>query len=173
MALRKTADDKNIWFEVPPVTENIMGIDLVWKPVGFAKSQGFDIMTKRCQYVDRPFAYCHYEGIQCLSTKTGLLKTLRLYYEKAQFFNNSHYSIEHSVALSFIVPAADYMDNPELAKVRKTMNKIEKQNFFDQKLAARQLTKNLWIVKPENENRGRGIEIVSSWKELLGLMGSK
>lgn len=126
LGLRKTEDGKNIWFEVPPVTENIMGIDLVWKPVGFIKSQGFDIMSKRCQYVDRPFAYCHYEKISVLSTKTGLLKTLRLYYEKDQFFRNSHYTIEHSIAFSYIISVSDYMDNPELAKVRKQMHRIEK-----------------------------------------------
>lgn len=48
ISLRKTVDDKSIWFEVPPVTDNIMGIDLVWKPVGFVKHSGFDIMAKRC-----------------------------------------------------------------------------------------------------------------------------
>lgn len=41
------------------------------------------------------------------------------------------------------------------------------------KLPARQVLKNIWIVKPENENRGRGIEIVSTWKELSDLIMSK
>ena len=77
------------------------------------------------------------------------------------------------MAVSFISPFAEYMDNPELTKVRKHFHRFEKNNFLEVKLPARQLQKNLWIVKPENENRGRGIELVSSWKELISLLCQK
>jgi hypothetical protein len=33
--------------------------------------------------------------------------------------------------------------------------------------------KNLWLVKPDNENRGRGIEIMSTWKEFVDLATAK
>ena len=71
------------------------------------------------------------------------------------------------------MPSSDYLDNPEMKAVGKTFSRIEKQNYFDMKLPARQVLKNMWIVKPENENRGKGIEIVSTLKELTDHVMSK
>ena len=72
------------------------------------------------------------------------------------------------MAFSFITPTTEHLsENPELQKVRKFFSKFEKNNYSDCRLPARQLTKNIWIVKPENENRGRGIEIVTCWKDLI------
>ena len=137
IALRKTTDGSNIWNEVPAVTENILNMDLVWKPVGFVRNSAFDYMSRRCNHVNRPFAYPHYENIGILSTKSGLVKTLRSYYDKDLFFKDSGYSLEHTMALSFIVPSSEYMDSPEVNIVRKAFHRIEKQNYFDMKIAAR------------------------------------
>lgn len=54
--------------------------------------------------------------------------------------------------------------------MRKCFQKFERNNYSDSRMCARQLQKNMWIVKPDNENRGIGIEIVSSWKELVNHM---
>lgn len=117
---------------------------------------------------ERPFAYCHFENISTLTSKSGLIRRLRDYYEKSPLFKESMYTYEASMAFSFITPTSEYLsDNPELSKVRKYFFRFEKNNYSDCRLPARQLTKNIWIVKPENENRGRGIEIVTSWKELI------
>ena len=168
LALRLTASGQPIWVEVSPVTDTILGIDFVWKPVNFIRSHGFDMMTRRVYMrPERPFAYSYYENIGALSTKSGLLRCLRDFYDKVQVFRESSYTYEHSMAFSFIAPTAEYMDNPELAKVRKFFYRFEKHNYSDCRLPARQLTKNIWIVKPENENRGRGIEIISNWKDMI------
>ena len=34
-------------------------------------------------------------------------------------------------------------------------------------------SQNLWIVKPDNENRGRGIEIISTWKDFVDFANGK
>ena len=148
-------------------------MDLVWKAVNYIRSSSFDAMAKRVHEVDRPFAYNHFENIHIISTKTGLIKTLRTYYDKNGFFKDSGYTLEHSMALSFIVPLTEYLDNPEVGIVRKAFSRLEKNNFFDLKLPCRQVLKNIWICKPDNENRGRGIEIVNNWKEFIDLASSK
>jgi len=127
------------------------------------------MMSKRVlMRPERPFAYCHFENISTLTSKSGLIRRLREYYEKQPLFKDSLYTYECSMAFSYITPTAEYLsDNPELTKVRKYFNRFDKGNYSDCRLPARQLTKNIWIVKPENENRGRGIEIVTSWKELI------
>jgi hypothetical protein len=35
LKLRKNKDDKTIWNEMEPNTNNMAGIDFVWKPVNF------------------------------------------------------------------------------------------------------------------------------------------
>jgi len=165
---------KQIWVETQPVTENIMNIDLVWKPSNFQKSSGFEMMSKRCFLKpDKPFAYNHFEKIRVLTTKAGLTEQLSSYYSKCPLFTECGYSIEQSQALSFIIQPNDYAENVELQLLRKQFQRFEKGNVFDQRLTGRQLTKNLWIVKPDNENRGRGIDLASTWKELVQVIFSK
>jgi len=62
-------------------------MDFVWKPVNFIRQSGFTMMSKRClTRPERPFAYCHYENIASLTTKSGLVKLLRDYYSKTEAF---------------------------------------------------------------------------------------
>ena len=93
-----------------------MGIDFVWKPVSFTRSHGFDMMAKRVYMrPERPFAYSHFENISILTSKSGLIRRLRDYYERSHIFKGSNYSYESSMAFSFITPTAEYLsDNPEL-----------------------------------------------------------
>jgi hypothetical protein len=68
------------WIEVDPSVDSISICDLVWKPFNFLKN-GFDMIDKRKEENPRkPLVYNHFEHISILSTKTGLLKTLREYY---------------------------------------------------------------------------------------------
>lgn len=93
-ALRVDEDMKPLWKEVEPKTENVVNMDLVWKPVNFIKSQSFDLMMRRCfAQPERPFAYSHYENIHVLSTKPGLIRTLGEYYTKTPMFKSVGYTL--------------------------------------------------------------------------------
>ena len=71
------------------------------------------------------------------------------------------------MAFSFTISAQEYFDCHEMTMLKKTMTKIEKKNLVGEYLPSRHLKKNMWIIKPENENRGRGIELASSIKQLV------
>lgn len=139
LALRRNGAGQPIWLEVQPVTDTIMGIDFVWKPVNFVRQHGFDMMTKRVHMrPERPFAYCHFENISTLTSKSGLIRRLSDYYDNVQIFKHSGYSYESSMAFSFIAPTAEYIsDNPELSKVRKFFHRFEKNNYSECRLPAR------------------------------------
>ena len=97
------------------------------------------MMAKRCMnFVDRPFGYCHYEYISIISSKTGLLKTLREYYSKNPLFKKARYNYDHTMSMSFILPGADYIGTEDTTKVRKLFVKFEKKNLCGEKLSARQ-----------------------------------
>lgn len=144
-------------------------MDLVWKPVNFLRSQGFDLMTRRCLGTpDRPFAYCHYENISVISTKPGLIRTLGDYYSRTPMFKQVGYTLQHSMAMSFIIPAgSDAFAGRELGELKKLFKRIAKRDMAQESLPARQLEKNFWIMKPENENRGRGIELATTLQDIL------
>lgn len=74
------------------------------------------------------------------------------------------------MSMSYVLSSLDYLDSEDLHHVRRLFQKFEKKHLVGEKLPAKQLIKNLWILKPENENRGRGIELVSSYKQLLALL---
>lgn len=40
-------------------------------------------------------------------------------------------------------------------------------------LPEKQTLKNLWLVKPEGLNRGRGIEVFNSFKDIMNFIGAK
>lgn len=174
LALRRFPDDAPIWKEVKPETDNIPSMDMVWKPVGFVRTNGYDMMMKRCvMKPERPLVYCHFENIQILSTKPGLIKTLKEYYGKTEKFKKVGFQYTHTMALSFLISANGDFGSETLKEVKKIFKKLEKKYFSDMTLPAKQLEKNMWILKPENENQGRGIEIISSYKQLVSTLMQK
>lgn len=78
-------------------------------------------------------------------------------------FVKAGYSLNHTMAMSFLVPAGDCLGSAELGELRRVCKRIEKREVTSESLPARQLEKNFWILKPENENRGRGIELATSF----------
>lgn len=126
-------------------------------------------MTRRCLGTpDRPFAYCHYENISVISTKPGLIRTLGDYYSRTPMFKQVGYTLQHSMAMSFIIPAgSDAFAGRELGELKKLFKRIAKRDMAQESLPARQLEKNFWIMKPENENRGRGIELATTLQDIL------
>ena len=95
LALRLDSEGKQIWEITAPITDNIPFIDLVWKPVGFCRSHGYDRMMRRCfMQPERPFAHCHFENIRVLTTKSGLVKSLKAYYESSEQFKAANHTFD-------------------------------------------------------------------------------
>ena len=82
-------------------------------------------MQNRCNHNPDPFAYCHFENINVLTTKPGLIKTLKYYYERNDEFKKAGYTIDHSMAMSFVIPANEYLDSHDLHQMRRTCLKYE------------------------------------------------
>ena len=93
----------------------MLAIDFVWKPVNFQRSSGWELMAKRCVVSpERPFSYSHYENIACLSTKSGLVNTLRNYYNRTAKFKKAGYTYDYTMAASFILSGVDYLASEDM-----------------------------------------------------------
>lgn len=131
-------------------------------------------MHKRCiTFLDRPFAYCHFENIQSLTTKPGLIRALSEYYTKTDMFRKAGYSVQHSMAMSFMIPVSDSIASSSLNQLKKVFKRIENHHAANESLPLKQMEKNMWIIKPENLNRGQGIEIASKFGEILSHIHGK
>lgn len=83
-------------------------------------------------------------------------------------FKQVGYTLQHSMAISFIIPASsESLGSREVTELKKLVRRIAKRDLAGESLSARQLEKNFWIMKPENENRGRGIELATSLQDIL------
>mgnify|MGYP000276410248 CR=1 FL=1 len=77
------------------------------------------------------------------------------------------------MAFSFLVPGEDCLNSEEMKDLKKLFKKFEKKQLTDDRLPAKQMERNYWIVKPENENQGRGIELATTYKELKDILMRK
>jgi len=66
---------------------------------------------------------------------------------------------------SFIITGA--MNNNDWKDFRKRMSDVAKGYCSDEMVPYKHTLKNLWLVKPDNLNQGRGIEIFKNIKDII------
>jgi len=73
-----------------------------------------------------------------LSTKPGLIKTLKEYYGKEYKFKKAGFHYTHTMALSFVIGGSlDLLCCDELKEVKKLFKKFEKKQYSEQTLPAK------------------------------------
>lgn len=160
------------WIEVDPTVESVTTCDFIWKPFNYMKA-GFDLMDKRREEpIKRPLVYNHFENISVLSTKTGLLKSLRDYYSTCKEALDVKYSVHDTLPLAFIITS-----NPadlEFKEFKKKYKQIERgYTMNDRSMPSKHLALNYWLLKPSNMNQGKGIEIFNSMKQVNSYLTNK
>jgi len=100
-----------------------------------------------------------------LTTKTGLLKSLRRYYKIAQDPATFHYSIYDTTPTSFIIVSGN--QDADYQAFLQRFKEIEKSYYAREKVPAKHCSQNIWLIKPAAMNQGRGIEIFNN--DLAGM----
>lgn len=142
--------------------EAIEKAHFMWRPCNYGL-MGFDKLTKRKKNCDYPLVFNHFEYIRCICTKTGLIRSLTKYYENNPDAIAAKYSVFHSTPTTFISDGP----NKNIHLQKTLIRHVEK--FLPDK----QCYKNLWLVKPEGMNRGRGIEVFNNLKDIMNFVGTK
>lgn len=52
-------------------------------------------------------------------------------------------------------------------------HQIERKNYHKEKVPEKHLEKNVWFVKPESDNQGKGIILSNNFKEIEAFLVSK
>lgn len=117
----------------------------------------------------------HFQGNRCITTKTGILRSLSMYYKQTdslctsgskQDMNN----ISHSEVLPtcFIITVG--IEDNEFFHFVNRFNEIEKKFFVRERIPAKHCQDNWWLIKPANMNQGKGIKIYNTMKEITSFL---
>ena len=92
-----------------------------------------------------------------------MIRTLKSYYESNQDAIAANYSLFETTPTTFLVDDTCKTTNLQKQMIRHV------ENYLPEK----QCLKNLWLVKPEGLNRGRGIEVFNNLKDIMRFIGAK
>ena len=159
---RNMMNARSNWKELEDEDEAIETAHMMWRPVNYGIS-GYEKINKRRKNSKFPLIFNHFESIRCISTKTGLIRTLKKYYGFNQDAIDAKYTVFHTTPTTFLVD--DTLSSTNLQK--NLIRHVEKY------LPEKHWLKNLWLVKPEGLNRGRGIEVFNSLKDIMSFIGAK
>ena len=113
----------------------------------------------------------HLENNREITTKTGLIRSLRLYYSTNEIALQSSYQVHDTIATSFII-TANYEDVEYQLFVNR-FNEIGMMHSNKERTPAKHCEKNMWLIKPAALNQGQGIEVCRNLKEIQKSFRSK
>lgn len=94
----------------------------------------------------------HFEVNSGICTKSGLVRTLKKYYENQKEARASNYSIFDSTPTTFLVTTSRADDNNSMTNFISRFNEIEKSVARKERMPVKHCSENIWLVKPENMN---------------------
>ena len=105
----------------------------------------------------------HFSSIKCLTSKTGLLRSLVAYYTAAGL---DPFAFTPTTFIVKNCRTAQRGDGSDYSVFLQRFKEINKGKFDNERLPAKHCLKNMWIVKPAFLNQGRGIQVFSELGKL-------
>ena len=106
----------------------------------------------------------HLENNREITTKTGLIRSLRLFYTSHDPAVQCLYQVHDTIATSFII-TAQYEDTEYQLFMNRFME-IANMHSVKERTPAKHCAKNMWLIKPAALNQGKGIEVCRTIKEI-------
>ena len=113
----------------------------------------------------------HLENNREITTKTGLIRSLRSFYQTNEGAIKAGYQVHDTIPTSFIITAQ--LEDLEYRLLQTRFIDIENGYCSKEKLPAKHCEKNMWLIKPAALNQGRGIEICRTLKEITTSLRTK
>ena len=109
--------------------------------------------------------YNHLEALKPITSKGGLIRALKKYYEESIFAKEYKYTVFDSTPTSFVIDIDNHCNASYLALLKR-YQELSQGIFYKEKLPEKHCKHNMWIVKPSFMNQGRGIEICKNLREI-------
>lgn len=155
--------------------DNITKINFVWKPCNFNYKMYTEIdnklfnsarMFNQTKSLEHELVVNHLENHREITTKTGILRTLKYYYKDNVNFIEDNYTIFDSTPTSFVVNSKFETDQWGQFSRRFTDLRAKSMHPIKEKMPQKHCDQNLWLIKPANENQGKGIKIMNDLDQI-------
>lgn len=101
--------------------------------------------------LERELIVNHLENHREVTTKTGLIRSLKYFYKDNVSYVEHNYTVFDSTPTSFVVNSR--LESDQYNQFAKRFSDIEKNTTaFKEKMPQKHCEKNLWLLKPANEN---------------------
>lgn len=176
-------DEKQGWEEIKHedlwLQANINKISFIWKPCNFNHKM-YGILdqviasrqltpSKNRKWVKSGLVLNHLENHREITTKTGLLRSLKYYYKDNLTFIENNYTLFDSTPTSFVVNTR--FETDQYTQFAKRYTDLQKNaQPFKEKMPAKHSEQNLWLIKPANENQGKGIKIMNDIDQIFSFL---
>lgn len=111
------------------------------------------------------------EGIQALVSKDGIYRHLQAYYKKLAKQSVVPENFQ-TLATCFIVHGGTE-EEEQMVQFKRTFRELENKVYKKWSIPQKHLENNQWILKPVYMNRGRGIEVFKTLREIRQYLSEK
>ena len=94
-----------------------------------------------------------------------MIRSLKSYYEYNKEAKAAGYGVFETTPTTFLVSLANKDEN-SLQAFTHRFQEISKGYCRREKTPAKHCEENIWLVKPENANQGRGIEVFRNLRDI-------
>ena len=138
-------------------------LSFIWKPTQFTLKQQFKIDNINYNRA-YPLIVNHIESFRTILTKNGLYKSLKNYYSNNTLALLHQYNENESVPTTFVIEPE--FSEEEFSAFTKRFKEISLGNYQNEPIPSKHCIMNMWLVKPANQNQGRGIDTFKKFKEI-------
>ncbi|KAL4469542.1 hypothetical protein ABPG74_004795 [Tetrahymena malaccensis] len=183
------------WDEIKSTQDekrSIKNSDFIWSSQNF-HYKIFSIIEDLELEQQQKLLINHFETNKSMCTKNGLIKSLRNYYQHNLQSSNQFillsifihimylseslkigqvgYSVFHTTPTTFIVKQG--FEDIEFQKFLAKYKAFENGKFETELIPMKHCIQNLWLIKPGNQNQGRGIVIYKNQNEIINFFQNK
>ena len=115
-------------------------------------------------FIGELLIFNHFENNKEICTKSGLIDSLSKYYKSNWYAYASGYGVFDSMATSFKIKISNVKSC--LQRFRGRYIELANKKYENENMPEKHCTENIWVLKPENMNNGRGIKISKDLKEI-------
>ena len=112
--------------------------------------RGYDRLDERLELSNSPIFINHFEVTRGICTKTGLIRTLKSYYEDHELAKNAGYTVFDTTPTTFVI--ARCSDDHEMSSLMHRYREISRGGSRHERVPLKHCEQNMWLVKPASMN---------------------
>ena len=168
--MKAALEARGCWTEANEMDAHDLRAHLVWKQT-VLPIRALQMLEQNQERGGLATLHNHLDNNREITTKPGLIRSLRGYYQTCEAAVHCGYHAYDSIATSFIITAA--CEDLEYHSLINRYTELQTSTPTKERMPAKHCKENIWLIKPAALNQGRGIEICHTLKEIKAVLSTK